>query len=76
MKRDLPCCDYGTPNVERFNILNIQYSITKIQHSIITNPIFSIKFQNSNSTENAIFNGNLIMFNIHKFRYPEFNVQW
>ena len=32
--------------------------------------------KNSNSNENAIFKGNLSLFNIHKFNHPEFNVQW
>ena len=39
--------NYGTLNVVKFSILNIQYSITKIQHSVIANSIFNIKFKNS-----------------------------
>ena len=39
------------------------------------NPKFNENFKkNSNTTENTIFNGNLNMFNIHKFSYPEFSV--
>ena len=37
---------YRTPDAVKFNFLNIHYTKTKMQHSIITS-IFNVKFENS-----------------------------
>ena len=78
--------NYGTLNVVKFSILNIQYSITKIQHSVIANSIFNIKFKNSTRIwyltkiwffiDNSIFSEKKRLFDDqihHLIENPKFN---